>query len=196
MQQNELLDQPCRCSASAAQRVRYRFQSRTSASLDPEATVPPEGLQSTQNTSSAWPGRSSTSFLDATSHTCPGPDSSGRLQHVSSMLPGTGAKGCMQGLRDGPHTARHAAGCSCRRLRHRLMRSSPNEAVAPAAAAHLEGAVLARGRQQARVARPGQLVHGAHMAPAQHHSAAALSGCMSAARRWAGPKMHPAAPSL
>ena len=44
--------------------------SRSRRSLLPDATDAPSGLQSTVNTSSAWPGSSSLSFRVATSHTC------------------------------------------------------------------------------------------------------------------------------
>ena len=43
---------------------------RRTQSLPPEAAPLPDGLQSTQKTSSACPGRSSFSLREATSHTC------------------------------------------------------------------------------------------------------------------------------
>lgn len=47
-------------------------QMRSTQSLPPEAAIPPEGLQSTQKTSSACPGSSSFSLRAAASHTWQG----------------------------------------------------------------------------------------------------------------------------
>ena len=46
------------------------FQSLSTRSFPPDATMAPSGLQSTANTSSAWPGKSSFSFRVRTSQTC------------------------------------------------------------------------------------------------------------------------------
>ena len=73
MQKSELhlrSSNPCKNMRRRRAHARYCRQTLSTWSFPPDATELPSGLQSTVYTSSACPGRSIFSFLEATSQTC------------------------------------------------------------------------------------------------------------------------------